>query len=65
MDEKLLTVKDLAAYLQVCPTTIYRILRRARLPHYRVGNRWRFRKEEIDAWLEENRVTFEADKKSA
>jgi len=55
MEEKLLTVEDLAAYLQVSTKTVYRMIRRSQLPCYRLGNRWRFRKEEVDKWLESER----------
>lgn len=61
MDNKLLTVEDLAEYLQLSTKTIYRMLRRGQLPCYRVGNQWRFRRETIDTWLEDERKTGEAD----
>jgi len=53
MEEKLLTAEDLAAYLNVCTKTVYRMLRRGQLPCYRVAGVWRFRKEAIDQWLEQ------------
>jgi excisionase family DNA binding protein len=53
MDDKLLTADDLAAYLQIHRKTVYRMLRRTRLPCYRVGNQWRFSKQKIDEWLAE------------
>jgi excisionase family DNA binding protein len=57
MEEKLLTVEDLAAYLRLSTKTVYRMLRRGQLPCYRVANQWRFRKDTIDEWLErDNRV---------
>ena len=59
VDDKLLTVEDLAEYLQLSTKTIYRMLRRGQLPCYRVGNQWRFRKSTIDAWLEHEQKTAE------
>ena len=59
MDEKLLTVDDLAGYLQLSSKTIYRMLRRSQLPCYRVAKQYRFRKEEIDQWLAEDREISE------
>lgn len=47
----LLTVKELAAYLRVHPTTIYRLLRAGELPACRLGSDWRFSREAIDAWI--------------
>jgi excisionase family DNA binding protein len=49
-----LTVNDLAHYLRVHPSTIYRLLRAGTLPGFRVGSDWRFRREEIDRWRRES-----------
>ena len=65
MEDKLLTVEDLAEYLQVSAKTVYRMLRRGRLPCYRVGNQWRFRKEAIDKWLDHEHQVVEADESEA
>jgi excisionase family DNA binding protein len=43
-----LTVKELADYLRVHPATVYRHLKRGRLPAFRVGRDWRFDIEIID-----------------
>jgi excisionase family DNA binding protein len=47
---KVLTVKDVAEYLQVHTSTIYRLLRRKRIPAFKVGTDWRFNIESIDEW---------------
>jgi excisionase family DNA binding protein len=52
-DSPLIDVIELAAYLQVHRETIYRLLKRRKLPAFKVGYDWRFRKEEIDRWLRE------------
>jgi excisionase family DNA binding protein len=46
-----LTVKDLALYLKVHQTTIYRLLKAGQLPAFRIGSDWRFNVEEIECWL--------------
>jgi len=46
----LLTVVEVARYLRVHPTTIYRLLRRNKIPAFRVGEDWRFSVAEIDRW---------------
>jgi excisionase family DNA binding protein len=48
-----MTVKELADYLKVHPSTIYRLLKTGQLPAFRVGSDWRFNKEEINKWLAE------------
>ena len=48
---RVLTVKELSDYLKVHPSTIYRQLKRGRLPAFKVGSDWRFNIESIGgAW---------------
>lgn len=49
----ILTIRQLAEYLMVSEKTVYRMLDRNELPAMRVGAQWRFRKQDIDAWLTE------------
>lgn len=49
-DSKVMTVKELSDYLKVHPSTVYRQLRRGRLPAFKVGSDWRFNVESIDRW---------------
>jgi excisionase family DNA binding protein len=48
---KVMTVREVSAYLQVHPSTIYRLLKRHQIPAFHVGSDWRFNIEEIDRWL--------------
>jgi excisionase family DNA binding protein len=52
--ERLLTVDEVAEYLNVDKFTVYRLLRQKRLPGFKVGNQWRFKPEMIEAWLVKN-----------
>jgi excisionase family DNA binding protein len=54
MQENLLTVDQVARYLKVDKFTIYRLITQRRIPAFRVGNQWRFKRTIIDAWLMEN-----------
>ncbi len=49
-ESKVMTVKELSNYLKVHPSTVYRQLRRGRLPAFKVGSDWRFNVESIDRW---------------
>ena len=52
---RVMTVRELSAYLRVHPSTIYKLLRRGELPGFRIGTDWRFNAEVIDKWcLERN-----------
>jgi excisionase family DNA binding protein len=52
-DDEILTVKELAAYLKIAEKTAYRFASEGRLPGFKVGGAWRFRKSEIDQWTKE------------
>ena len=45
-----MTVRDVSAYLKVHPSTIYRLLKRHKIPAFHVGSDWRFNVESIDRW---------------
>jgi excisionase family DNA binding protein len=55
LPEKLLTVEQVATYLNVNKFTIYRLIADQRLPAFKVGNQWRFEKKMIERWLNSNR----------
>lgn len=55
MNEKWLTVKEVAEYLQLSPDQIYRLAQQGRIPASKVGARWRFKRENIDRWMEEQK----------
>lgn len=50
INNKVLTVQEVSAYLRVHPSTIYRMLKKNQLPAFRVGSDWRFTVEAIDRW---------------
>jgi len=47
-----LTTEEVIDYLQVNLRTVYRLIKAGKLPAVRVGRQWRFRKRDVDAWLE-------------
>jgi excisionase family DNA binding protein len=52
MDEAFLTTEEVLEYLQVNLRTVYRLIKAGKIPAVRVGRQWRFRKSDIDLWLE-------------
>ena len=52
IDEAFLTTEEVLEYLQVNLRTVYRLIKAGRIPAVRVGRQWRFRKSDIDAWLD-------------
>jgi excisionase family DNA binding protein len=55
MEEGFLTTDEVLEYLQVNLRTVYRLIKAGKIPAVRVGRQWRFRKRDIDAWLESQR----------
>ena len=47
----LLTLEQVASYLNINKFTIYRLINQKKMPAFKVGNQWRFKQEIIDAWL--------------
>jgi excisionase family DNA binding protein len=55
MEDTFLTTEEVLAYLQVNLRTVYRLIKAGKIPAVRVGRQWRFRKRDIDAWLDSQR----------
>lgn len=53
--EKLMTLEEVADYLRLSKDTVYRMANSGKIPASKVGNQWRFRKEDVDQWLEKNK----------
>jgi PTS system nitrogen regulatory IIA component len=54
-DDQLMSVKELAEYLNVNISTVYMWSQHGQIPAMKMGKMWRFRRSEIDAWLTERR----------
>ena len=53
---ELMSLPEVAAYLGMAERTIYMWAQNGKVPAYKLGTSWRFRKTEIDAWLETQRT---------
>ncbi len=52
IEEPFLTTEEVLEYLQVNLRTVYRLIKAGKIPAVRVGRQWRFRRSDLDAWLE-------------
>lgn len=52
INNALMTIEDLAGYLKVSRRTIYEWLKANKIPALKLIGQWRFKREKIDAWLE-------------
>ncbi len=62
IDETFLTTEEVLEYLQVNLRTVYRLIKAGKIPAVRVGRQWRFRKSDIDEWLDSQRPRAAAPK---
>ncbi|MCB9985905.1 MAG: helix-turn-helix domain-containing protein [Micavibrio sp.] len=62
-DEEIFTIKEVSSYLKLAEKTSYRLASEGKLPGFKVGGSWRFRKSEIDAWIKEQEQKAKSEKK--
>ena len=55
-----LTTEEVLGYLKTTPRTIYRLIRSGELPAVRIGRQWRFRRADLDAWVERQRSPMQS-----
>ena len=48
---EIMSIREVAVYLKVNERTIYRLLSAKKLPAFKVGGSWRFRRADIDGWI--------------
>jgi excisionase family DNA binding protein len=49
--DPVMTIDDLAKYLKLSTSTLYKLCAEGKVPGQKVGRHWRFHKEAIDDWL--------------
>jgi len=60
--DEVLTIEELAKYLKISKSTLYKLVRKGAIPSQKVGHHWRFHKETIENWLKnssEKQNTFD------
>jgi excisionase family DNA binding protein len=50
-----MTVREVASYLNVDDKTVYRLAQKGELPGFKVAGTWRFKREDIDQWIEDRK----------
>lgn len=50
-DDEVLTIDELATYLKVSKSTLYKLAQEGKLPGQKIGKHWRFLRSTIDQWL--------------
>ncbi|MCK5805801.1 MAG: helix-turn-helix domain-containing protein [Lentisphaeria bacterium] len=65
MTEDILTIRDVAEYLKVTEKTVYGLAQKRKIPCFKVGGQWRFKREDLEAWIATQSAKGMEDKKNA
>jgi excisionase family DNA binding protein len=49
--DEILTIDEVAAYLKAGKRTVYRLAASGKLPAFKLGGTWRFRRADLDKWI--------------
>ena len=52
MKSDIMTIKEVAEYLKLTEKTAYRLAAEGKIPGFKVGGSWRFKRSEIEKWIE-------------
>ncbi len=58
-----MNLRQASHYLGVSPDTLYRYICEGRVPAFKLGNRWKFKKTILDRWMERKMSQVQAEKK--
>lgn len=53
MPEEIMTLKEVAEYLKLAEKTAYRLAAEGKIPGFKVGGSWRFKKDAIENWIDQ------------
>jgi excisionase family DNA binding protein len=52
MSDEILTLPEVAQLLKIAEKTVYTMAQKGNLPAFKVGGQWRFRRADLDAWID-------------
>ena len=61
---KWMTVEQAAEYLQMGKSTVYKLVRKARIPAHKAVREWRFDSAELDEWLKAGKLALPEEKEA-
>jgi excisionase family DNA binding protein len=60
---EVMNIRQASQYLGVSPDTLYKYVGEQKIPAFKLGNRWRFKKSKLDQWMEEKSNQMEGKSK--
>jgi excisionase family DNA binding protein len=58
--DKVLALEEMADFLKVHPSTVYRLLKKRVIPAFKMGSDWRFNQDSIEKWIK-NREAIDSE----
>jgi excisionase family DNA binding protein len=56
---EVMNIRQASQYLGVSPDTLYKYVSEERIPAFKLGNRWKFKKSILDTWMESQSLSCE------
>ena len=60
---EVMNIRQASQYLGVSPDTLYKYVNEQKIPAFKLGNRWRFKKSKLDQWMDEKSMEIEPQAK--
>jgi excisionase family DNA binding protein len=54
-DREIMTLRQVAEYLQISEVTTYRLVQDSKIPAFKVGRSWRVKKEDLNDFIEKQK----------
>jgi excisionase family DNA binding protein len=61
MQDEILTLPEVAQLLKVADKTVYSMAQKGQLPAFKVGGQWRFKRVDLDQWIEQRKAVLRDD----
>ena len=62
---EVMNIRQASQYLGVSPDTLYKYVSEERIPAFKLGNRWKFKKSILDTWMEDQSLNSSLDSEAA
>ena len=59
---EVMNIRQASQYLGVSPDTLYKYVSEERIPAFKLGNRWKFKKSILDTWMEHQSLNSEVSR---
>lgn len=64
MEDRWLSVEEIAQYLGISKDTVYTWIKKKEMPAHKIGRLWKFKKDQVDEWVHKSGSATAEEKKS-